>query len=95
MVLSFQPISDVTVIVRGQRDLFVLDDFLFDGQFFEDIPFDLWRDDSWRGRSLILNRERHRILFILFQKQEKPTFFDFQNILNVLSFNLVLEIAVK
>jgi hypothetical protein len=67
---------DVAVIVRCQRDLFVPDDFLFDGQLFEDILLNLWRDDSWRGCSLVLNREVFRILFVVLQEQEKPTFLD-------------------
>jgi hypothetical protein len=55
----------------------------------------LGRDDAWRGRSLVSNREMLGILFVLFQKHEKPAFLDPQDLLDVLSFDLVPEIPFK
>jgi hypothetical protein len=55
----------------------------------------LWRDDAWRRGSLVLNREMLGIVFVLFQEHEKPAFLDLQDLLDVLSFDLVLEIPFK
>jgi len=54
---------------------------------------DLWGDDSWRGSSLVLSRKLLRILFELLQKHEKPSFPYPQDLLDILSFNLVVAIA--
>ena len=51
-----QVVFDKAVVVGLQRDLFVLNDSLFNRQFLQDILFDLWRN-SWGRGPLILNRE--------------------------------------
>jgi hypothetical protein len=55
----------------------------------------LGRDDAWRGRSLVSNREMLRILFVLLQKHEEPPFPHPQDLLNILSFDFILGITVK
>ncbi len=83
------------IVKHYKSDLFVLDDPLFNGQFFVDVLLNLWRDDSWRRGSLVLNDEMLWILFVLFQKHEKPAFLDPQSLLDVLSIDLVPKIPFK
>jgi hypothetical protein len=57
--------------------------------------FDIWGDASWRGGSLGSNRELLRIPFELFQKTEKPSFLNTQDLLDILSFNLLVGITLQ
>ena len=84
-----QVVFDKAVVVGLQRDLFVLDDSLFNRQFLQDILFDLWRN-SWRGGPLILNGEMLRIFFILVDEREEPSFLDCQDFLNIGSLHFFL-----
>jgi len=59
-----QTIFDVGVIVRGERDVLVLDNVFFDGEFKEQILFE-GLGDSGAGGSMVLNGEMVRILSVL------------------------------
>lgn len=53
MVLPSQTVSDMTVIIRLQRDLSLLNNFLLNGQFSENIVLNLRRNYPGRGGSLV------------------------------------------
>jgi hypothetical protein len=67
-----QTVFDKAIVVGLQRDLFVLDDSLFDRQFFQNGLFHLSRN-SRRGGPLILDREMLRVLLILVEEREEPS----------------------
>ena len=84
-----QAIFDVGVIVRGQRDILVLDNVFFDGEFKEQILLKGF-GDSWRRGSMVLEGEMVRIVSILSHESKKPSFFNSKDLLEVFSFNLIL-----
>jgi hypothetical protein len=89
-----QTIFDVAVIIGGQRDVLVLDNTFFDGEFKEQILLK-GLGDSRRGGSMILDSKMVRIFSILSHESKKPSFFNPQDLLEVFSFNLILQIAFK
>ena len=89
-----QTIFDVGVIVRGERDVFVLDNVLFNGEFKQQILLKGLRD-SGRGGSMVLDGEMVRIFFIASHESKKPSFFNSQDFLEVFSFDLIAEIAFE
>jgi hypothetical protein len=83
-----QTIFDVGVIVRGQRDVLVLDNVFFDGEFKEQILLK-GLGDSGRGSSMVLDGEMVRIFSILSHERKKSSFFNSKGLLEVFSFNLI------
>jgi hypothetical protein len=83
-----QTIFDVAVIVRGQRDVLVLDNVFFDGEFKEQMLFK-GLGDSGRGDSMVLEGEMVRIFSILSHESKKPSFFNSKHLLEVFSFDLI------
>jgi hypothetical protein len=83
-----QTIFDVGVIVRGERDVLVLDNVFFDGEFKEQIVLK-GLGDSGRGGSMVLDGEMLRILSVPSHESKKPSFFDPKDLLEVFSFDLV------
>jgi hypothetical protein len=84
-----QTVFDKAIVVGVQRDLFVLDNLLFNRQFLQDMVFYLWRN-SWRGSPLVLNREMLRIFFILVDERKESSLLDCQDFLNIGSFHFFL-----
>jgi hypothetical protein len=92
--ISFsQTVFDIAVFVRVQRDRFVLNDFLLNRQFLEKVVFKVLRD-SRRSFSLVLGGEMFGIFSILFKEHEKPAFLYPQDLLEILSFYLILGITL-
>jgi len=89
-----QTIFDVAVIIGGQRDVLVLDNVFFDGEFKEQILLK-GLGDSGRGGSMILDSEMVRIFSVVSHESKKPSFFNPQDLLEVFSFNLISQIAFK
>jgi hypothetical protein len=83
-----QTIFDVGVIVRGQRDVLVLDNVFFDGEFKEQILLK-GLGDSGRGGPMVLDGEMVRIFSILSHESKEPSFFNFKDLLEVFSFHLI------
>jgi hypothetical protein len=84
-----QVVLDKAVVIGFQRDLFILDDPLFNRQFSQEILFNLWRNSCWGG-PLILDREMFRIFPILVDEREEPSFLDSQDLLNIGSLHFFL-----
>jgi hypothetical protein len=84
-----QTIFDVSVIVRGERNVFVLDNVFFNGKLKEQILLKGFRD-SGRGGSIVLDGEIVRIFPILSHESKKPSFFNAKDLLEVFSFDLIL-----
>jgi hypothetical protein len=57
--------------------------------------FNLGRNASWRGGSLVSNREVLRMLSVLFEKHEQPALLYPQDLLDIRSLNLVVTITLK
>jgi len=72
-----------------------LDDLFFNRQFLEDILFNFRRDAPRRTCPLVLDREVLRVFFIRFQKHEKSPSADPEDLLDISSFDFLLEIALK
>jgi hypothetical protein len=89
-----QTIFDVGVIVRGERDVLVLDNAFFNGEFKEQILLKGLRD-SGRGGSIVLDGEMVRIFSILSHESKKPSFFNTKDLLEVFSFDLMTQIAFQ
>jgi len=51
--------------------------------------------DSGRRRSMVLEGEMVRIFSILSHESKKPSFFNSKDLLEVFSFDLILQIAFK
>ena len=51
--------------------------------------------DSGRRRSMVLDGEMVRIFSILSHESKKPSFFNSKDLLEVFSFDLILQIAFK
>ncbi len=83
-----QAIFDVGVIVRGERDVLVLDNAFFNGEFKEQILLK-GLGDSGRGGSMVLDGEMVRIFPILSHESKKPSFFNSKDFLEVFSFDLI------
>jgi hypothetical protein len=83
-----QTIFDVGVIVRGKRDVLVLDNAFFNGEFKEQILFK-GLGDSGRGASMVVDGEMVRIFPVLSHEGKKPSFFNSKNLLEVLSLDLI------
>jgi hypothetical protein len=83
-----QTIFDVGVIVRGERDVLVLDNVFFDGEFKEQILLK-GLGDSGRGGSIVLDGEMVRIFSILSHESKKPSFFNSKDLLEMFSFDLI------
>ena len=83
-----QTIFDVAVVIGGQRDVLVLDNVFFDGEFKEQILLK-GLGDSGRGGSMVLDGEMVRILSVLSHESKKPSFFNSKDLLKVFSFNLI------
>lgn len=83
-----QTIFDVGVIVRAERDVLVLDNVFFNGEFRDQILLKGLRD-SGRGGSMVLDGEMVRIFPVLFHESKKPSFFNSKDLLEVFSFNLI------
>jgi hypothetical protein len=83
-----QTILDVGVIIRSQRDVFVLDIVFIDREFKEQI-FLKGLGDSGRGGSMVLDSELVRIFSILSHESKKPPFFNSKDLLEVFPFNLI------
>lgn len=95
MILSFESVADIAVIVTFERNVFILDGFLIDGEFLEDVPFD-FRGDFVMGGSLplILDRKTIRIGSVGLQKLKEPCFPDSKHGLDVISLDPVSEVAL-
>jgi hypothetical protein len=83
-----QTIFDVGVIVRGERDVLVLDNVFFDGEFKEQILLK-GLGDSGRGASMVVDGEMVRIFSVLSHESKKPSFFNSKDLLEVFSFDLI------
>ena len=83
-----QTIFDVGVIVRGERDVLVLDNVFFDGEFKEQILLK-GLTDSGRGASLVVDGEIVRIFSVLSHESKEPSFSNTKDLLEVFSFNLI------
>ncbi len=83
-----QTILDVGVIVRGKRDVLVLDNVFFDGELKEQILLKGLRD-SGTGSSMVLDGEMVRIFFIPSHESKKPSLFNSKDLLEMFSFDLV------
>ncbi len=89
LVIGFpQTIFDVSVIVRGERDVLVLDNVFFYGEFKEQILLK-GLGDSGRGASMVLDGELMGISSILSHESKKPSFFNTKDLLEVVSFDLI------
>lgn len=83
-----QTIFDVAVIIGGQRDVLVLDNVFFDGEFKEQILLK-GLGDSGRGGSMVLDGEMVRIFSVLSHESKKPSLLNAKNLLEMFSFNLI------
>ena len=83
-----QTIFDVAVIIGGQRDVLVLNNVFFDGEFREQILLK-GIGDSGRGGSMVLDGEMVRIFSVLSHESKKPSFFDSKDLMEMFSFNLI------
>jgi hypothetical protein len=83
-----QTIFDVGVIVRGERDVLVLDNVFFNGEFKEQILLK-GLGDSGRGASMVLEGEIVRIFSVLSHESKKPSFLNPKDLLEVLPVDLI------
>jgi hypothetical protein len=72
-----------------------LDDFLFNRQFSENILLNVRRNIAGGLGPLVLDREVQRVFSELFQKHEKSPSADPEDLLDIGSFDFLLEVALK
>lgn len=93
IVMLEQAIFDVAVIVTPHGVFLVLDDFLFDSQFFKDGHLGLFRNlPSWLS-PLILDGECIGIFLILLHQKEESAFLDAQDLLDIAPGDLAFAVA--
>lgn len=96
MILSFEAVADVAVIVTFERDVFILDGFLIDGEFFKDVLLDFRGYFVMGGDlSLILDRKTAGIGPIDLQELKESCFSDAEHGLDIVSFDSVAKVTFQ
>ena len=95
MIFGFKSVSDVAVVVGFERNLFVEDGLLVDGEFFEDVFLNGWMDLAGGSFSDVLDGELIRLLSISPDQFKEPRLANAQDRLDVFSFDFLMEIPLK